>query len=64
MTASEEKSATDKRVEKIMEWSFIVSAFAIFLFAMVSTLASSGHEAQADKGEAHGHAETPSSGHH
>ncbi len=62
MTTSEDKGCSSKQAEKIMEYTFIVAAFAIFLFAMISTLASPHHEAPAEAGD--GHVAAPPAVHH
>ena len=51
------------RSEAVMEYGFVAVAFAIFFFAMISTLTKSGHDA-ANEGDAHSHSEAPAASHH
>ena len=53
-----------KKLETLMEKGFVIVAFAIFLFAMISTLTGSHHEAPANEGHGHGQSEVPAPAHH
>ncbi len=47
------------RCEAYMEYGFVALAFAIFFFAMISTLTRSGHGSAAHEGDAHSHSDAP-----
>ncbi len=54
-----------KKLEIYMEKGFVIAAFAIFLFAMISTLSKPHHEAgPVDADAAHSHGEAPAPAHH
>ncbi len=53
-----------KKIESLMENGFVIVAFAIFLFAMISTLTKSGHEAGHSGGDAHVQSEAAPPAHH
>ena len=56
--------SNSKKIESLMENGFVIVAFAIFLFAMISTLTKSGHEAVQNEGNAHGQSEAAPPSHH
>ena len=51
-----------KRVEHLIEWGFVITAFAIFFLGIVVTLGKPAHESAA--GEDHGHPGVVSEQHH
>ena len=61
-TSSTESSS--KKIESLMENGFVIVAFAIFLFAMITTLTKSGHEAVHIEGDAHAQSEAAPPSHH
>ncbi len=53
-----------KKLESLMENGFVIVAFSIFLFAMITTLTKTSHDSVANEGHEHGSSEAAAPSHH